>query len=366
VALPVLLGRHGAPAFDLAQDLVFLDLETTGLAGGAGTFAFLVGCAWFEGDRFRVQQFLMAGHALERAQLAAVRARLMEVGILVTYNGRSFDVPVLETRYLYHRDTPPLGDSPHLDMLHVARRLWRYARPSVQAGTGGSSIVAPVPVQTDSCTLGSLEQALFAVRRRVDVPGFEIPTRYFRFLRTGDARPLEAVLEHNRLDLVSLAALTARALRLVSTPECAEGPRESYGLGLTFERAGALDLAEACYRRTVSLSEHSWHEDDQRVRGEALRALAVRCRRSRRYQEAASCWEAIITLQRCTETLRREALEALAIHYEHRSKDLDRAVGFARRLSQGRTHLGAAHRLARLSRKIEGQNVGPRTGSLWQ
>jgi uncharacterized protein YprB with RNaseH-like and TPR domain len=339
----------GQPAFALLAgaahddssraDVVYLDIETTGLAGGAGTYAFLVGCGWFDGDVFRVEQFLMPGHGSERAQLAALRERLECAGPIVTYNGRSFDVPVLETRYLYHREQPPIAPRAHLDMLHVARRLWRNTRPVV---------LAPGQ-QSESCTLASLERALFGVRRYGDVPGFEIPSRYFGFLRSGHAHPLEAVLEHNRLDLVSLAALTARALRLVSlAPHGAEKPRECLGLGRIFDRVGMRDRAAECYDRAVALTDGSWHADDEVVRAESLRALAVRSRRGGRHAEAAAHWEAIIRLRRCPEGLMREALEALAIHHEHRSRDLLAARGFATRLRSG-----AAHRLARLDRKLE-------------
>src|SRR3954451_9546763 len=229
----LLAGAGQAPSDDQeSRPLLFLDLETTGLAGGAGTHAFLVGCAWFEGTAFRIQQFFMVGHALERALLRVVRERLDAGGPLVTYNGRTFDVPLLETRYVFHRQPPPFGDRAHLDMLPVARRLWRFARPIVD-----------VPgMQTESCTLGALERVLFGGQRTSDVPGSEIPGRYFAFLRTGDASPLEPVLEHNRLDLVSLAVLTARALRLLdNAPAGAERPRECLGLRLLFVNVGVVD-----------------------------------------------------------------------------------------------------------------------------
>ena len=209
--------------------------------------------------------------------------------------------------------------------------------------------------QSESCTLGTLERVLFGVRRHGDVPGFEIPGRYFSFVRTGHAQPLQPVFEHNRLDLVSLAALTARALRLVeSAPDAAEQPRECYGLGRLFERVGALDRAEACYRRTLVLAERSWHMDDDVVRGEALRAIALRCRRTGRHEEAASYWDAITRLRRCPDVLLHEAIEALAIHHEHRSRDLDVARSLAERLIESpRASDDTSRRLARLARKID-------------
>jgi hypothetical protein len=341
-------------------DILFLDLETTGLAGGAGTYAFLVGCAWFEPGGFRVRQYFMVGHALERALLAAVRERLESCGSLVTYNGKSFDVPVLETRFVFNRQRAPLGDRPHVDMLHPARRLWRGARPLVN-----------VPgAQRESCTLAALEQALLGVQRTGDVPGFEIPTRYFAFLRSGDASPLEPVLEHNRLDLVSLAALTARAFRLLAEDHPrVDGARECLGVARLLERAAAWDRAEDCYRRAIDLASHSWQSEDEDARLEALHALALRCRRTARYLDAAAHWETLTRARRCPPALLREALEALAIHHEHRSRDLAQA----RRFAEQTRHLAGAHaaidqRLARIDRKI-GKGGPPaaigRNASLW-
>jgi hypothetical protein len=289
-----------------------------------------------------------------------VRGRLESSGPLVTYNGKTFDVPVLETRFIFNRQRAPLADRPHVDLLHPARRLWRGARPLVN-----------IPgAQRESCTLAVLEHALLGVQRTGDVPGFEIPTRYFSFLRSGDASPLAPVLEHNRLDVVSLAALTARAFRLLAEEHPAVNePRECLGIGRLHERAASWERAEWCYRRAIELASHSWLAEDEDVRTEALHALALRCRRTARYLEAAAHWEAITQARRCPSALMREALEALAIHHEHRSRDLDQARRFA---EQTRRVAGSRHgidrRLARIDRKLEkGGPPAPvaRTASLW-
>src|SRR5262249_24635943 len=180
---------------------VFIDLETTGLSGGAGTVAFLVGCGYFDLGAFQVRQFLLTSYTAERALLAAVAEFFDDADLIVTYNGKTFDVPVMETRWLFHRMEMPLDGVPHFDALHSTRRLWKNRVDADVAADGG-------------CRLTTLERALFGFRRVGDVGGFEIPSRFFQFLRSGDPRPLEPVLEHNRLDLVSLAAVTARAARL--------------------------------------------------------------------------------------------------------------------------------------------------------
>jgi len=200
-----------------------------------------------------------------------------------------------------------------------------------------------------------MEQALFGVRRHGDVPGFEIPGRFFAFLRSADARPLEPVLEHNRLDLLSLAALTARVARLVrQTPERVDDARECYGVGRLLEQRG--EDAEGWHARAASLADRSWHAEDELVAVQARRALALHCRRQARYAEAARHWERITAARRCPPVIMREALEALAIHYEHRSRDLERARRYAERSravswTNGGT-VAVEHRLARLQRKL--------------
>ena len=199
----------GAPC---GGNLLFVDLETTGLAGGAGSYAFLVGCGWFSRGRFHVRQFLLSSFASERALLEAVRDVAEDVDTVVTYNGKSFDLPLIETRYALNRLTTPFAGMPHVDMLHHARRLWHG--------------------DDEGHRLSSLETSLLGHEREGDVAGFEIPARYFRYVHTGDARPLDAVLEHNRRDLLSLALLTARAAQLLDEGVTgAKTAREALGMG---------------------------------------------------------------------------------------------------------------------------------------
>ena len=337
-----LMANAWPSARGIGARVLFLDLETTGLFGGAGTQAFLVGCAAIDGDAIRVRQFLLPGFEHERAVLGALKSWASDHGALCTYNGRTFDVPLIETRFMFHRVPCPLDGVPHLDMLHAARRLWRQ-RP---VGAG------PDPDEA-SCSLAVLEKHIAGVHRVGDVPGYEIPSRFFRFVRDGDARPLEAVLEHNRLDLISLAAVLARASTLITHgPGEAKTAQEAYGLARVYERAGAFDEAEASLLRTVDYARCIGAEPE--VHAEALRRLAWIRRRGRRLHEAADAWRELASLPRCAASLRREAKEALAIHYEHRSKDLQAARQHALELltdveaNQGRVR----HRLDRLERKL--------------
>ena len=337
---------------------VFFDLETTGLSGGAGTLAFLVGCAWFEADgAFTTRQFLLTRYAEERPLLAAAAAELARAGALVSFNGKSFDAPLLETRYLFHRLGWVGAGMPHLDVLHPARQFWKSEG------------------EESACSLQAFERHIIGARRVGDVPGFEIPARYFQFVRSGDARPLEAVLEHNRLDLLTLAALTSRLLHLARMGhDEARDAREALALGRAYARASrqpsgapdesagaqlaALDeRACAAFRHAVAMSDRApAGAPPTLVKIDSLRMLALALRRGRRYVDAAACWRRILDLRGCPPQIAREATEALAIHHEHRERDLSAAKAFALQSlvsGQGPARTGAAqHRLARLEKKI--------------
>jgi uncharacterized protein len=327
--------RAAAPA---GRRIVFLDLETTGLSGGAGTVAFLVGCGFFDAGRFLVRQFVLPAFAAERALLAAVAMFAGEVCALVTFNGKTFDLPVMETRWLFHRMSPPFEGMRHLDMLHPARRLWRP--PGVDASGDGRV----------GCRLVELERSVLGFHRVGDVPGWEIPGRYFHYLRTGGAAPLVPVLEHNRLDLLSLALLAARAVRLIeSGSETARDAAECLALGRLYERAGAVDRAAACFDRAA-------RDGEARVRALALQRLALRYRRDRRHAESAASWQQALLLDGEAGAIGQQALEALAIHHEHRARDLAAARDVARRALAGaadrRRREALGYRLARLEKKM--------------
>jgi uncharacterized protein YprB with RNaseH-like and TPR domain len=329
---PLFAGAAARPPF------LFFDLETTGLSGGAGTQAFLVGCGWFADDgAFVTRQFLLTRPSDERAMLETVRAELARAGALVSFNGKSFDAPLLETRYAFHRVEWARDRLPHLDVLHPARRFW----------TG------------DDCSLGALEARLLGLRRAGDVAGVEVPSRYFQFLRTGNSQPLVAVLEHNRQDLLTLAALTARLLHLsrVGVSD-ARDAGEALALGRIYARAGLEDRGRDAFARAIALCRAPAGAFDP-VRIESLRGLALAWRRVRCYEAAASCWRQLIEVRGCPPNIVREATEALAVHFEHRDPDLAAAKQFALRgltpKSTPRAQQASLHRLARLERKITAQ-----------
>jgi tetratricopeptide (TPR) repeat protein len=219
-------------------------------------------------------------------------------------------------------------------MLPAARRLWSRREDDT------------------SCSLTALERSVLGFHRVGDVPGFEIPVRYFQFLRTGDPSIIDGVLEHNRLDLISLAAVTAHAFQLAS-----EGPTwcreacEQLGLGHLYERQGDLTKAEEAF---VLAAESG---DDGDVRARSLERLALLMRRGRRFDEAAGAWQRIVErARRPFSAIERRAAEALAIHHEHRAHDVESAQKYAEVLrghTKGRHLVDANHRLGRLAKKRE-------------
>ncbi len=391
--------------------LLFFDLETTGLSGGAGTCAFLIGYGWFEGDGFRTRQYFLAGYGHEAALLRmAVGPLNDDTAALVSFNGKTFDVPLIQGRYLFHRLSSPFDAAPHVDLLHPARRLWRY-RSAIPDGTSsrrgtidgsreeaigrylrasglrqqyrqawdaasagshaspaegrfpnGARRAVEMGAVAASCALGVLEQDILGFHRAGDVPGAEIPARYFHYARTGDVRPLERVLEHNRYDLVSLAALASVIARMVEEgPRAARTAHECLALGRLYERTGSGERAAECYQRILDEdADRAWRADGGLER-EALRHLALGHRRARRHQDAADAWQRLLDLATESRTdsgsdVLFEALHGLAVYHEHRSRNLQAARALVMRAIDStrdpRQQLELRHRLTRIERKM--------------
>lgn len=311
------------------EEIVFLDTETTGLAGGTGTHAFLIGLGHFDGDRFRLRQFFMQSPAEERALLAVLREVLADFRLLVTFNGRTFDWPLIETRFILHGFRPQF-DFAHLDVLHPARRVWRH--------------------RLERYSLDHLETHLFGVQRTNDVPGWLIPQMYFDYLRDGDARRMRSVFAHNREDIASMVRLTDLLLRAADGPEDAlQHPADRAGLALLLLQRGELmrgiDLL-------ASALEHDDLTPELRRRGEI--ELTRWLKRLDRTAEAVPLWRKM-----CERAARRRPLDLfpfveLAKYYEHCARDLtaaEQTVERALRLMELRGEYdGKASLLHRLER----------------
>jgi uncharacterized protein YprB with RNaseH-like and TPR domain len=212
------------------EDAVFLDTETTGIQGGSGTAAFLTGIGFVQDGRFHVVQYFMRDYHEEAPLFERLSADLKPFRKLVTFNGKTFDLPLLETRFRMNRRPFPLSSAAHVDLLHPSRRLWK--------------------ARLESCRLQALEEPVLGYRRREDIPGEEIPRVYFEYLRSRDGRGVARILEHNRIDILSLAALAARACEWVEG-DLAEDPRDLYSLARVLERAGLKDRSLSGYRRVL-------------------------------------------------------------------------------------------------------------------
>ena len=212
---------------------LFLDTETTGLAGGSGTYAFLVGVGWWEGGGLEIEQFFMREYSEERALLFALRERIAEHPVLVTFNGKSFDWPLLETRYRMSRKISVPTPHAHLDFLHPARNLWRLRLGSVR--------------------LSELERYVLGWDRGADLLSGMIPQIYFDYVRGGPPERLVPVLNHNQMDLRGLAALSTRILSLLSDAEnLGQDGLELFGVSRICEKRGEHTRARNLYEKSIA------------------------------------------------------------------------------------------------------------------
>lgn len=256
---PLLLQQAGAER--QAGPVLYLDTETTGLAGGAGTFAFLIGVGLHGEAGFEVKQLFLPGPEHERSQLDAFSELVVRVAAVVTYNGGSFDLPLLRSRFALHGLPDPLQQVPHLDLLTLARRLWRETLPD--------------------CTLSTVERRILGARRsHEDVPGAEVPARYLAYLQHHDASGLQGVLEHNQTDIVALTALRFKVEELIDDPARGRAP-EVHGLARWLERLGQDELALARYLEAGrSRQQAAWH-------------ASLLLKRLGRTDEAATLWRSL-------------------------------------------------------------------------
>ncbi|HTV58999.1 MAG TPA: ribonuclease H-like domain-containing protein [Verrucomicrobiae bacterium] len=337
VAMGLLAPNAPQEASDPRQWL-FLDTETTGLAGGTGTYAFLIGIAWWDAGGLEVEQFFMREHSEEHSVLAALAERMAERRVLVTFNGKTFDWPLLDTRYRMARTVKTPAPRAHLDFLHPARQLWRMRIGSVR--------------------LADLERKILGWRREGDCFSELIPQYYFDFLRGGTPDPLVPVFYHNQMDLRGLAGISTRILEVVADPENhGTHALDLFGVSRLCERRGETTRARRLYSR--SLEAQLPAEADRAAR----KSLALLAKRGGDWAGAVKLWESVAGDTREG----WEAYRELAIHYEHRAHDPLRAAGIVRKaLAELRraNRLGTMaapayrarradfeHRLARLEKK---------------
>jgi uncharacterized protein YprB with RNaseH-like and TPR domain len=293
-------------------DLLFLDTETTGLAGGTGTLAFLVGLGYWGKESFEVVQYFVPDYPEEMALLHLLEEKIGDLPSLVTYNGKAFDIPLLRSRFVQIRGGmgARLTEVPHLDLLHPSRRLWKR--------------------RLGNCSLTNLELEILGFEREDDVPGWEIPQIYFRFLSEGDVGQLPTVFLHNQYDLISLAQLAVRACQLYREPlgDRSLPGTDLYSLARSLEIDGipgaALEVLEEA--RLVSL------ESD--TRRNVLRHLSRVYKRQKNWEAAVAIWQELGESDGVLEVF---SFEEMAKFYEHVARDLRLAAAVTSRILEALT-----------------------------
>ncbi len=285
------------------QEFSFIDVESTGLSGGTGTYAFLIGAGRFEKDNYRIVQFFMSNPEYEPAQLAALEQFLAPVKSIVSFNGKAFDIPLLNSRYTFHGWKSPFTEMIHIDLLHLARRLWRDRIPSR--------------------TLSNIEfEILKSKRSQEDVPGWMVPSIYFEFLQDRDARPLKRIFYHNEVDVLSLSALLNHMAGVLVDP-LKHGNRHGSDLlaiGRLYEDLGDNDAAVNLYTKGLEHEDIISLQIDIGIIIRALYRLSMIYKRNNDYPKAIYIW------QKAAEFKHIESFIELAKFYEHHIKDYETAI----------------------------------------
>ena len=277
------------------RKLLFLDTETTGLSGGAGTLAFEIGLGFIDARGMVIRQYVMRDYGEEAAMLAEIASLLPRFDTLVTFNGKSFDIPLLESRMVMHRIRVRLTDWPHLDLLHACRRVYK--------------------LRLGRCSLSAMEEAVLGESRTDDLPGAQVPQRYFDYLRTREFALLEDVLRHNRQDVESLASLTGYLCSAFREPEQLAHAEDAFCVGRTLLRGGHTEEGRRCLR-ILGMSSMS---------SQAHMVLSASYKKSREWASSVETWTAMIA--------RGEGgtwpYVELAKYYEHTERDYARALRYA-------------------------------------
>jgi len=283
--------------FDLRKAL-FLDTETTGLSGGTGTFAFMIGLGFFEGDGFQVQQLFMRDYSEERASLSLVKSLLESFQFLITFNGRLYDIPLLETRFILSRLSSKIREMPNFDLLYPSRKVWKGVY--------------------ENCRLITLETQLLGMEREDDIPSEWIPTLYFDYLQTGDGRKIHRIFYHNRTDVLSMVGLVGRIHLVYHDPQAAH-PKK----GIEHFSLGRLFWEHRCPEKAISCFENALKRCDESLSWEAMRWLSMAFKKTGQGDKARSLWEEMLTWPYPKDAF---PYIELAKYHEHRLQDFGKAI----------------------------------------
>ncbi len=328
------IGWSGRP-FD-ARKCLFLDTETTGLSGGAGTVAFLVGVGFIEGNALMIEQYLMRDYSDEPELIDRLANRMDAFEYVCTFNGKTFDMPLLEARFTMNRMRHRWREMENLDLLHPARRTWK--------------------LRLGSCRLGRLEEMILGMKRTGDIPGSEVPQRYFDFLKTGDMSLLEDVVSHNRQDIATLVTLLVKLCEIYEEPEKLCEKKDLFSVGKALERQGEFRPARELYRASAVPAPAGTL---QALTGEKLAGDANwRIYQIERKSQNAEGMLAVLEQMKIRGQMPYEVRIELSKLYEHRRKDYRAALRYAREAKQYCDENEAealCKRIARLEKKLEKQ-----------
>ena len=294
------------PRFDVRRCL-FLDTETTGLSHGAGTVAFLVGVGYVDGPELVIEQYLMREYADEPELIDRLSGRMEGFDSVCTFNGKTFDMPLLETRFTMCRMRDRWREMENLDLITPARRAWK--------------------LRLGSCRLSNLEAEILGMPREDDLPGSEVPARYFEFMKTGDEALLTDIIDHNRQDIATLSTLLIKLCEINDRPDRLTDQRDQFSLGRSLERQGELKVARELYRVSAiprpagTLAALT----GERVAGMANWRIYLLCRKSRDWEGARDVLEQMLNRRQ----MPGEACVALSKLYEHRFGDEKKALQYA-------------------------------------
>lgn len=312
------------------RDGLFLDTETTGLAGGTGTLPFLIGIGWFEEEHFIIKQIFIRDFKEERASLFFLLDLAKTKRFLITFNGKAFDIGLLSTRLILNRLHNSLSELPHLDLLHPSRRLLGH--------------------RTDNSRLVTLEESVLGFRRKGDLPGSEIPGRYFDWLKSRDARFMLDVFEHNRLDIISMVSLTIHLAEIFDN-HTDKGVTDFYehiaASRLLLDR-GEIPAAQRILKPLI-------FSDNRNIACESRRILSLIYKRTGFYGDAIKIWEMMIL----DDPGDIYGTEELAKFYEHKKHDFNRALDLVHRLLSRSGHINRVereslnHRFNRLRKRAD-------------
>jgi len=308
------------------ERLLFLDTETTGLSGGAGTVAFLVGIGFFdiENNEFAVRQYFMRDYNEETAMLAELQQFFAGYDGFVTFNGKAFDVNLLQSRFISNRLRPDYKDFPNLDLLFPSRRVWG--------------------LKLESCRLSSLEENILGLYREDDIPGALIPSVYFKYVEDRNAYDIKRVISHNELDILSMVSLLARLSTMMNSPLSeTDGGFELLGMSRLFEANGKTEHVMECLEACAESELFS-------VRMRAVKKLTGLYKRSGSYDRALEHWKAIEAENPGYELFH---LVEMAKYYEHKAKDPERALEIVDKALKNclRTGLTSSRQLEELKKR---------------